>query len=143
MNVLPHWHWTSFYLRARKFLFLPPLDGVQEVLVLELRHVGVQVQMPLLGLAEQLLEQEDVGVTRVEELALHLAPHGLVHSLDDLLDLVGREGVVIDPDLLGVRHGGLDALEALAPLILGKLDIGHELSRMVLIDIILRRLKNI
>ena len=131
------------YLRARKFLLLPLLDSVQEVLVLELRHVRVEVQVPLLGLTEQLLKQEDVGVTRVEELALHLAPDGLVHGLDDLLDLVGREGVVIDPDLLGVGHGGLDTLEALAPLVFGKLDVGHELSRMVLIDFILGRLKNI
>ena len=136
-------HIHEVYLRARKFLLLPLLDSVQEVLVLELRHVRVEVQVPLLGLTEQLLEQEDVGVTRVEELALHLAPDGLVHGLDDLLDLVGSEGVVIDPDLLGVRHGGLDTLEALAPLVFGKLDVGHELSRMVLVNFILGRLKNI
>ena len=90
---------------------------------------------------EQLLKQEDVGVTRVEEFTLHLAPDGLVHGLNDLLDLVDREGVVIDPDLLGVRHGCPDTLEALTPLVFGKLDVGHELSRMVLVDFILGRLK--
>ena len=35
--------------------------------VFELGHVGVQVEVPLLGLAEQLLEKQDVGVAGVEE----------------------------------------------------------------------------
>ena len=134
--------WTrNVYLRARKFLFLPFLDGVQEVLVLKLGHVCVEIKMPLLCLAEQLLEQQDVGVTGVKQLALHLAPHRLIHRLNDLLHLVSCEGVIIDPDLLGVRHSGLDTLEALASLVFGKLDVGDQLSRVVLINLILGRLQ--
>ena len=98
--------------------------------------------MPLLRLAEQLLEQQDVGVAGVEQLALHLSLHRLVHRLNDLLDLVSREGVLIDPDLLSVRHRGPDTLEALAPLVFGKLDVGDELSRVVLINLIFGRLQN-
>ena len=131
------------YLRARKFLFLPLLHSIQKILVLQLGHVCVEVQVPLLRLAEQLLEQQDVGVTCVKQLTLHFTPHGLVHSLNDLLDLVSSEGVIVDSHLLGVSHGGLDRLEALTSLVFGKLYVGDQLGRMVIINLILRRLKNI
>ena len=93
--------------------------------------------MPLLGLREELLQQEDVGVSRVDQLRLHLAGHSLAHGLNDLLDLVQGVGVVIEPDLPGVLEGGLDGLDALGPLVLGELDVGDQLTGVVLIDFLL------
>ena len=123
------------YLRPSQLRLLPLLDGVQQVLVLQLRHVRVQVEMPLLCLAEQLLQQQDVGVAGVEQLSLHLAAHCLLDCLDDLLHLVHGEGVIVDPHLLGVIHCSLDTLETLSSLVLGELAVGQQLRGMVVIHI--------
>ena len=78
----------------------------------------------------------------VDQLSLHLAYHSLLDSLNDLLDLLHGEGVVIDPDLLGVRHGRLDALQALTSLVLGELAVGQQLGGMVLVHILTAALKH-
>ena len=94
--------------------------------------------MPFLSLAEELFQKEDVRVSGIDELSLHLAAHRLTDGFDDLLDLVQSVGVVIEPDLPRVLDGGLDRLDALPPLVLGKLDVGDQLGRVVLVDFLLR-----
>ena len=48
---------------AGELPLLPLLDGLQQVPVLQLGGVRVEVEVPFLGLREELLQQEDVGVS--------------------------------------------------------------------------------
>ena len=63
--------------------------------VFELREVGVEVEVPLLRLREDLLEDEDVGVRRVDELALDLGGDDVPDVRQHLAHLVVRVRVLI------------------------------------------------
>ena len=65
--------------------------------VFELREVGVEVEVPLLRLREDLLEDEDVGVRRVDELALDLGGDDVPDVRQHLAHLVVRVRVLHQP----------------------------------------------
>ena len=65
--------------------------------VLELSEVCVEVEVPLLRLREDLLEDEDVGVGGVDELALDLGGDDVPDVRQHLPHLVVRVRVLIQP----------------------------------------------
>ena len=74
--------------------------------VFELREVGVEVEVPLLRLRKDLLEDEDVGVRRVDELALDLGGDDVPDVRQHLAHLVVRVRVLHQPKKRGI---GMDA----------------------------------
>ena len=56
--------------------------------------------------------------------------------------LLQGESIVHEPGLLGVLEGGADGAEALGPLVLGKPHVGHQLLRVVLIQLTALRLNS-
>lgn len=74
--------------------------------VLQLRDVTLQAQVELLGLGEELPEQQDVGVGRVDELHLHLGAHHRLQPVQHLLHLVHRERFFHQPAGRRTEVGG-------------------------------------
>ena len=66
--------------------------------VLEFWDVGLQLEVPLLRLLEELAQQEDVGVRRVDEFCLHLSIHHGQQAVQHLCHLVYGERVLDQPD---------------------------------------------
>ena len=66
--------------------------------VLELRDVGLQLEVPLLRLLEELAQEEDVGVGRVDEFCLHLPCHHGQQAVQHLCHFVYGERVLDQPD---------------------------------------------
>ena len=72
--------------------------------VLELGEVGVEVEVPLLRLREHLLQHEDVGVRRVDELALDLGGDDVADVGQHVPHFVVRVGVFHQP-IVGFTKG--------------------------------------
>ena len=66
--------------------------------VLQLCEVCVEVEVPLLGLAEDLLEEEDVGVGRVDELGVDVRLDHGGHVGQEVAHLLHRVGRLVQSD---------------------------------------------